>query len=268
MKTINRLIIPGLLILSVFAMNTSFALDFPKGKWIDLTHDFSEETIYWPTAASFKKKTVYQGDTDGGYYYSAFNYQADEHGGTHIDAPIHFYKGRRTVDQIPVEQLIGNAIVINVSAKAKKNRDYQITVDDILMWEEKHGKIPAGSIVLINTGSSKLWPDRTTYMGTNKLGAEGVKELSFPGIHPETAELLATQRDIKAVGLDTPSIDFGKSKDYKTHQILFERNIPGFENVANLDKLPPKGAFVVALPMKIKGGSGAPLRIVAFIKNP
>ena len=104
-------------------------------------------------------------------------------------------------------------------------------------------------------------------MGTDKRGEQGVAELNFPGIHPEAAKFLATKRKIKAVGLDTPSIDFGGSKQFEAHQILFEKNIPGLENVANLDKLPIKEFHVIALPMKIKGGSGGPLRIVAFVPN-
>ena len=247
--------------------SASSALDLSNGRWVDLTHPFSEETIYWPTADGFEKETVFEGETEGGYYYSAFNYRAAEHGGTHLDAPVHFAKGRRTADQIPVEQLIGPAIVIDVSSKTKSDRDYQITPDDVLTWEAEHGEVPTGTIVLFNTGSAQFWPDRIKYMGTDERGAGAVAKLHFPGIRPDTARFLAEEREIRAVGLDTPSIDYGQSKDFMTHRILFERDIPGFENVANLDGLPPTGATVVALPMKIQGGSGGPLRIVAFVPN-
>ncbi len=247
--------------------SASSALDFSKGRWVDLTHPFSEETIYWPTADGFEKETVFEGETEGGYYYSAFNYRAAEHGGTHLDAPVHFAKGRRAADQIPIEQLIGPAVVIDVSSEAEGDRDYQITPDDVLTWEAEHGKVPTGAIVLFNTGSAQFWPDRIKYMGTDERGAGAVAKLHFPGIRPDTARFLAEEREIRAVGLDTPSIDYGQSKDFMTHRILFERDIPGFENVANLDGLPPTGATVVALPMKIEGGSGGPLRIVAFVPN-
>ena len=156
-------------------------------------------------------------------------------------------------------------MVVRVSEKVKGNRNYQFSVKDILDWEKEHGVITENSIVLIDTGSSKLWPNLKEYMGTEERGQEAVSKLKFPGIHPDAAKFLATRRKIKAVGLDSPSIDFGGSKLFKTHQILFEKNIPGLENVANLDKLPPKGFTIIALPMKIKGGSGGPLRIVAFI---
>jgi kynurenine formamidase len=243
------------------------ALDFSGGQWVDLTHEFSEETIYWPSAKTFKKTTVFEGVTDGGYYYSAYNFEAAEHGGTHVDAPVHFYRGGNTVEQIPIEQLIGDAVVIDVTEKVRKNRDYQVSVEDILTWEKEHGTLPQKSIVLIHTGMSVFWPERKKYMGSDKRGKEGIQELSFPGIHPRTAEFLTTQRTIKAIGLDTPSLDYGKSKDFKTHQILFKKNIPGFENLTNIDKLPSKGAIIFALPMKIKGGSGGPLRIIAFVPD-
>ena len=261
--------------LSFAAVADSFAdslADSPKdpfagGHWVDLTHEFSGDTIYWPTADSFKKTTVFEGYAKGGYFYSAYNFSAAEHGGTHIDAPIHFAEHRLTVDRIPVTQLIGAAVVIRVREQAQQDRNYQFSVEDILAWELKHGIIPAQSIVLIDTGSSQLWPDRKRYMGTQKRGEAGVKELKFPGIHPDAARFLADERKIKAVGLDTPSIDYGGSTLFETHRILFEQNIPGLENVANLDRLPETGATLIALPMKIKDGSGAPLRVVAFVPD-
>ena len=255
-----------LLFLIIQVLSSLSAADhFFNGQWIDLTHEFSKETIYWPTEEPLNKTTVFDGYTDDGYYYTAYRFCTAEHGGTHIDAPIHFYENRNTVDQIPIEQLIGSGIVIRVSENVRKNRNYQFSVEDILEWETKHGPIPVNSIVLIDTGSSKFWPNRKEYMGTDELGKEAVKKLKFPGIHPDAASFLASKRMIKAVGLDTPSLDFGGSTQYKTHQILFEKNIPGFENVTNLDQLPTKGFMVIALPMKLKGGSGGPLRIVAFI---
>ena len=239
--------------------------DILNGHWIDLTHDFSEESVYWPTAKSFEKTTVFEGHTHAGFYYTAYEFSAAEHGGTHVDAPIHFAENRHTVDEIPLEQLIGPAVVIRVADKVKADRNYQFSTDDILGWEKDHGQIPDNSILLIDTGSDKFWPNRTEYMGTDERGEEAVKKLKFPGIHPDAARFLATERKTKAVGLDTPSIDFGGSTLFESHQILYENNIPGLENVANLAKLPETGAVIFALPMKIKGGSGAPVRIAAFI---
>ena len=236
-----------------------------QGKWIDLSHDFSEETIYWPTADGFKLETVFEGYTDKGYFYHANNYTAAQHGGTHIDAPIHFAEGKQTVDEIPLEKLIGPAVVIDVSKKASADPDYLIGVKDFTDWEKKYGELPKGSIVLLNTGYAKYWPDRVKYMGTDKRGPDAVKDLRFPGLDPKAAKWLVDNRSINAIGLDTASIDYGQSELFESHRILFAENIPAFENVSNLDKLPPVGAFVVALPMKIKGGSGGPLRIIANV---
>lgn len=182
-----------------------------------------------------------------------------------MDAPIHFSEGKQSVDQLTIDQLTGEAIVIDVSDNALKDNDYQVSVEDLTSWEVENGDIPKDAIVLIRTGYGQFWPDREKYMGTTEIGAEAVAKLHFPGLSPEAAKWLTGNRDIKAIGLDTPSIDYGQSQLFESHQILFGKNIPAFENVANLDKLPAKGAFVIALPMKIKGGSGGPLRIVAHI---
>jgi kynurenine formamidase len=243
------------------------AWDFDQGRWIDLSHDYSSETIYWPTADGFSKETVFEGQTDGGWYYTAYNIATAEHGGTHVDAPIHFSEGKQTVDEIPLQRLIGSAVVIDVSKKVARDADYQVNVGDIQSWESRHGQIPSGSIVLVNTGFAARWPDAAEYMGTGEKGEKAVAKLHFPGIHPYAAKYLAGQRNVSSVGIDTPSIDFGQSKEFMTHRILFEQNIPGFENLTSLDELPPTGALVIALPMKIKGGSGGPLRIVAFVPD-
>lgn len=236
-----------------------------SGKWIDLSYDFSDETVYWPTANGFKFDTVFNGVTPAGFYYEAYNYCAAEHGGTHLDAPSHFAKGKWSTDQIPLEKLTGNAAVIDVSAKALHDPDYQIGVADVEGWEKANGKLADDIMILFRTGYGSFYPDAKKYLGTDEKGADAVAKLHFPGIHPDLATWLVKNRKIKAVGLDVASVDYGQSKDFKTHQILYEQNIPGFENVANLERLPAKGSFIIALPMKIKGGSGGPLRIVAVV---
>jgi kynurenine formamidase len=238
---------------------------FPKGTWIDLTHNFDETTIYWPTAEGFRLDTAFVGITDSGFYYSAFNYCAAEHGGTHLDAPVHFAEGKQAMHEIPLERLIGDAVVVDVSEKALAEPDYQVSVQDFQDWEKQHGRLPDGAIVLLRTGYGAYWPDRMRYMGTDERGAAAVAKLHFPGLHPNAATWLTTERSIHAIGLDTPSIDYGQSTLFESHQILFQQNIPAFENLANLDQLPPTGIWVVALPMKIKHGSGGPLRIVALV---
>lgn len=240
---------------------------FPNGTWVDLSHDFSEDTIYWVTAEPFKRTTVAEGTTDKGFYYSAYNFSGAEHGGTHLDAPIHFAEGKKTVDQIDLANLIGEGVKIDVSAKAAADRDYLITVDDIKAWETANGKMPEWSIVLFQTGFASRWPDKKAYLGTDQKGPDAVKDLHFPGLHPDAAKWLVDNRQIKAVGIDTASIDHGQSTDFAAHVALMTANIPAFENVADMSKLPAKGFHVFALPMKIKGGSGGPLRIVAMVPS-
>lgn len=239
---------------------------FPGGRIIDLSHPFDAQTIYWPTEDGFKFEKGADGFTDKGFYYAANKFCGPEHGGTHIDAPKHFAISSNTVDQIPLDQLIGDGIVVDVSKQSETNRDYQVTVEDFNAWERQHGQIPNGAIILLRTGFAKHWPDRVKYMGTDERGAGAVAKLHFPGLSPDAARWLTTSRSIKAVGLDTPSIDFGQSTLFESHQILFAKNIPAFENVGDMGALPAKGFWVIAMPMKIGGGSGGPLRIAAIVK--
>ncbi len=240
---------------------------FLDGQWIDLSHGFSDETVYWVTAEPFKRTTVAEGNTPGGYYYSAYNYSGAEHGGTHLDAPVHFARDGKTADQVGLDQLIGEGVKIDVSAQAAADRDHQITVDDIKAWEAANGKIPEWSIILFQTGWAAKWPDKKEYLGTDQRGPDAVKELHFPGLHPDAAKWLVENRKFKAVGIDTASIDHGQSTTFGSHVALMTHNIPAFENVADLKDIPAKGFQIVALPMKIKGGSGGPLRIAAFIPS-
>ncbi len=239
-----------------------------KERIVDLTYSFSEESIYWVTAKEFELDVVSKGETEKGYYYSANNFSTAEHGGTHIDAPIHFAKNGQSVDQIPLENLVGNAIKIDVSGKAADDIDYQISIADFTDWEEKHHtQIPDGSIVLLETGHSKFYPDKVKYLGTDQRGETALELLHFPGLSPEAAGWLVKNRKIAAIGIDTPSIDYGQSQYFKSHVVLLSENIPAFENLAGLNQLPAKDFKVIALPMKIKEGSGAPLRIIALVDD-
>jgi len=239
-----------------------------KERIVDLTHSFSNETIYWVTAKEFELDVVAKGETDKGYYYSANNFATAEHGGTHLDAPIHFAKNKLSVDEIPLENLIGDAIKIDVSTKAMNNPDYEISISDITDWEKRENyQIFDGSIILLETGFSKFYPNKVKYLGTEQRGEKALKFLHFPGLSAEAAKWLVENRKIKAIGIDTPSIDYGQSQYFKSHVTLLSQNIPAFENLTNLDKLPRRGFTIIALPMKIKGGSGAPLRIIALLKE-
>lgn len=239
-------------------------LDLAAYRLVDLTHPFGPETVYWPTAPSgFELETLSDGMTEGGWYYAANTLAAPEHGGTHLDAPLHFHETGHAADEVPLERLVGRAVVIDIAAKAAENADYRLTARDVLAWEEQHGPIPDGSIVLLRTGWGDRWPDRKAYLGDDTPG--DASNLHFPSYGPEAARLLVEVRDAAALGVDAASIDYGRSTDFQVHRIAAARNVPGFENLANLGQLPATGALVVALPVKIEGGSGGPLRAIALV---
>ncbi|HEY3395458.1 MAG TPA: cyclase family protein [Lacipirellulaceae bacterium] len=238
----------------------------PSGdKIIDLTYRFDESTIYWPTDDGFKLLRGPAGVTERGYYYAANRFMCAEHGGTHIDAPIHFWKAGQTVDQIPLERLIGPAACVDLAHKCRADRDYQVMVEDFTAWEAANDSSLNDKIVLIHTGYAAHWPDRETYLGTSETGRAAVAKLHFPGLDPVAADWLVVRRKIRAVGIDTASIDHGQTQDYATHQRLFRAGVPALENVALPADLPPSNFQVIALPMKIGGGSGGPLRAVALL---
>ena len=241
------------------------AIEVPDGRLVDLSHSFNRRTIYWPTAKTFRLEKVAEGETEQGYFYAANNFEAAEHGGTHLDAPVHVARNGDKANEIPLRRLVGTAVVVDVSRAALADRDYRVTRADFAAHERRHGRIPRHAIVLLRTGYGRFWPDRERYLGTAERGQQAVPKLHFPGLHPRGARWLVRRRAVRAVGLDTASIDYGQSTLYESHRVLYERNIPAFENLASLERLPAVGAHVVALPMKIRGGSGAPLRAIAVL---
>jgi len=249
-------------IFSLILLNTSVVWSFSNKNVVDLTYPFNNSTIYWPTEKGFNLKSIFYGKTPGGFFYSAYQFCAPEHGGTHLDAPRHFSKTGFTVDQIPVSQLIGSLVVINVIEQAKKQTDYEITVTDIKNFEKKYRKLNKEDIVLFYTGWGKYWHNKKKYLGSDKLG--DVKHLHFPGLSKKAAEYLV-QRHIKGIGIDTASMDPGKSKDFWAHRIILGANLFGIENIAHLDLLPTIGAELIVAPMKISNGSGGPTRVLGLL---
>jgi kynurenine formamidase len=238
------------------------AIDIDPAKVVDLTYGFGPETVYWPTGKRFVLESVFKGES-GGHWYEANNLCAAEHGGTHMDSPAHFARGGASTDQVPVTAGIGPLVRVDVSAQAAKDVDYRLTPDDLRAWESANGRIPRGAIVVMYSGWGTRWPDPKRYLGTDVAG--DTANLHFPGFSKEAADFLVHERDINAIGVDTPSIDHGPSQDFIVHQIINGANKPGFENLAHLDRVPPSGATLVALPMKIEGGSGGPLRAIALL---
>jgi kynurenine formamidase len=257
---LTAVMVAGLLAVSAVRQEP---IDFSVHTIVDLTHPYNDKTVYWPTSPSkFRLEKLAYGKTEGGYFYSAYSLSTPEHGGTHLDAPRHFSESGRTADQIPIGQLMGAAVVIDVSAQARANRDYRLTLDDVVAFEKAHGPIPAEAIVLLRTDWSRHWPETKAYLGDDRPG--DASRLSFPSYGDEAARVLVEDRRVAALGVDTASIDYGRSTDFIVHRIAAARNVPGLENLTNLDRLPPRGATVIALPMKIEGGSGGPVRVVAL----
>lgn len=251
-------------IVAGFLALPAVALDIGEYTLVDLSHPYGNDTLYWPTSPSkFEMKQLAFGETEGGYFYSAFSICTPEHGGTHLDAPIHFSADGLSTDRIPLENLIAPAVVIDVSGYAAGNRNYLLRVADVRAFEDRHGPIESGSIVLLRTDWSKRWPDAKAYLGDDTPGNAG--KLEFPSYGADAARLLVEERNVSILGVDTASTDFGKSTDFVVHRIAAARNVSNLENLTNLDKLPPTGAIVMALPMKIQGGSGGPVRVVALV---
>jgi kynurenine formamidase len=268
-QLMNGLVL-SLLLVSAGCNVSQPRLDHPTlehARLIDLTHAFGADTIVWPTEHDFRLVVQQEGETPSGYYYASNRLEMAEHGGTHIDAPIHFAKGGQKLDQIPLDHLVGAGVRIDVSEQCARNREYRITIQDFERWEATHGRIPDRMIVLLDTGFARLWPSRQDYLGTTQRGPEGVQALHFPGVHPDAAAWLVSERRIKAVGIDTASIDYGQSTRFEAHIALLSRNVPVFENLADLRALPDLGFEVFALPMKIAGGTGGPLRVIAVLPS-
>jgi kynurenine formamidase len=224
-------------------------------KVLDLTHQLHDEMAYWPGGVPFKKTLLV--DYRQGYLLHKF--EMGENTGTHVDAPAHFVQGGKTIDQLALPELIVPAVVIDVRDKAQADPGYQLSARDVEAWEAKHGKIPAGSLVILNTGWHKRFNEPKRY-----INMDADKVMRFPGFGPDSAKLLV-ERNVAGIGIDTLSIDFGASKDFQAHRIVLGANKYQIENLANLDALPPTGATVFVGVLPVRGGSQAQARIVAFL---
>ncbi len=226
---------------------------------IDLTYALNKNNAFWPASAyaPFKYKAIATLKKDGVF---SGSYSTPEHLGTHIDAPNHFEDNQPSVDKLTLETLIGPATVIDISDKVENNEDYQLTIEDISDWEKANGRIPDGSIILLNTGWWRRWNDYVKYKNTDT-----VNRLHFPGYSSMAAGFLIKERDINGIGIDTLSADYGISTDFPVHHIINGAGKYILENVANLDRLPPTGATLIIAPIKIEGGSGGQARIWAIV---
>jgi kynurenine formamidase len=231
----------------------------PSGKTrvLDLSYAISDKLVPWPGDEKFFEAKVNASVEKNGYFTRSF--WMLEHYGTHLDAPAHFPPGKATVDQIPVKQLFGPAVVIDVRAESGKDADYQLGAARVEEWEKRHGPIPEGSIVLLRTGWSSRWPDAQKYRNQDAKG-----KMHFPGFSAEAAKLLI-ERKVSGLGCDTLSIDHGASSDYAVHHLALGAGLYQLENLADMSELPETGAFLIVAPIKLEGGSGGPVRVFALL---
>ena len=228
-----------------------------KTRVIDLSYAINEKLVPWPGDEKWFEAKVNASVEKNGYFTRSF--WMLEHYGTHLDAPAHFPPGKTTVDQIPAKQLFGPAAVLDVRADAAKDADYQLPAARVEEWEKRHGRIPAGAIVLLRTGWASRWPDAQRYRNQDAQG-----EMHFPGFSVESAKMLIERR-VSGLGCDTMSIDCGASADFAVHHLTLGSGLYHLENLADLSALPETGAFLVAAPIKLEGGSGGPVRVFALL---
>lgn len=226
---------------------------------IDLTHALSATSPYWPNPAGnpFSHDTLAAHESGAP---SMATYSTPEHHGTHLDAPIHGGDHQPSVDDLTAADLFGPAAVIDASGQAAADPDYLLAKQDLLDWEEEHGRLPEGVIVLMYTGWSRKWSDAEAY---RNLDSEG--RLHFPGFSEEAARFLIDERQIRGIGIDNMSVDYGLSNDFAVHRIVNGSGKFHLENVADLHLLPPTGAYLIVAPIKIEGGSGGQVRIFAVV---
>lgn len=231
----------------------------PSGKTrvLDLSYAINDKLVPWPGDEKFFEAKVNATIEKNGYFTRSF--WMLEHYGTHLDAPAHFPPGKATVDQIPAKQLMGPAVVLDVRAEGAKDADFQLPAASVEAWEKRHGRIPEGAIVLLRTGWASRWPDAQRYRNQDAHG-----KMHFPGFSSGAAKLLI-ERKVSGLGCDTMSIDYGASGDFAVHHLALGAGLYHLENLADLSELPESGAFVIAAPIKLEGGSGGPVRVFALL---
>jgi kynurenine formamidase len=228
-----------------------------KTRVLDLSYAINEKLVAWPGDEKWFEAKINASVEKNGYFTRSF--WMLEHYGTHLDAPAHFPPGKATVDQIPAKQFFGPAVVLDVRTEGAKDADYQLSAARVEEWEKRHGRTPAGAIVLLRTGWAARWPDAQKYRNEDRHG-----RMHFPGFSVEAAKLLI-ERKVSGLGCDTMSVDYGASDDFAVHHLALGSGLYHLENLADLRALPEAGAFLVVAPIKLEGGSGGPVRVFALL---
>jgi kynurenine formamidase len=226
-----------------------------KKRFRDLTHTFREGFPVFVAGEEPERETIADYGTDGFY---AQRWTLGEHSGTHMDAPGHFVPGGRLSPEITPRELFVPIVVVDISERAARNPDARVTPDDLRRFERRHGRIPRGALVAMNSG----WADKVDDPLEFKGGAS-FPDYHFPGFGVHAAMWLAEHRQVTAIGVDTMSLDPGNSTTFPVHVNFLATDRYGIENLANLDRIPPRGAraFVGLIPWE--EGSGGPCRVIA-----
>ncbi len=237
----------------------------PRFRAIDLTHPLDAAGCAWPGEPPFRLEPPEVASLPDGTRVVSHRFSSPEHFGTHLDAPAHLVAAGQTVEALPLERLVAEGACVDARDAVGDDPRARVTRPVFEAWEARHGRITRGSIVLVATGWSARWGDPLRYLGSADCSAAGATALAFPGLDAEAARWLADERGIGAVGIDTAGIDPGDSADLAAHRALLPRGVIVLENLARLETLPARGFLVVALPLPIRGGSGAPARVVALL---
>lgn len=234
-----------------------FAQTSAPQKAEDLTHELHEKfpTFFGDQQVFKDQKFSFAKDT-----FNLNEWRINEHTGTHIDAPLHFSADGRSVAELPVEDLIAPLVVIDIREKAQDNADAQLTSDDIKAWTEANGDLPQGCVVAMLSG----WGAHVATDKFRNLGEDG-KTMHFPGFHIEAAQALMEAPSVKAIAVDTLSLDFGQSPDFAVHNAWLPSGRYGIEAIANFESLPTSGATLVVGAPKLREATGGPARIFAFV---
>ncbi len=183
-----------------------------------------------------------------------------EHSGTHVNTPASFHSGGISIDAYPDADWVAPAVVIDVRTKARANPDYLLPVAEVRAWEQRNGAVPAGNLALLFTGWQDKWEQPAAYLG--EAGAGG---MHFPGFGLEAAGMLLTERGIAGIGIDTPGVDGGQDDAFAVNRLVLEQPRIVLENLTNLDQLPPAGATLVIGALRLEGGGGSPVSVMAFL---
>lgn len=255
----TSLLVPLLLCLQCNpAATESLSVPVRASRIVDLTQPLYNGMPFWPGTEAISIERI--ADYDQGYRMHKFTLW--ENIGTHVDSPSHFAagEGKRTIDQLPLDQLLVPAVVINVQRKVDSDVDYQLTTQDIINWEGLYGRINKGTLVIMNTGWYKRFANPATYANQDEQGV-----LHFPGFSVAAAELLV-ERDVAGIGIDTFSLDPGNAADFPVHKVMLAANKYQVENMNNLDALPNTGALVVIGVLPVRDGSQAQARIFGLLE--